>query len=274
MDPNRHRFDGKVAIVTGGGCSDELLGVGAAISDTLAAEGCRVGVLDRDLDLAAATVERIARAGGQAMAIQGDVSQSEDCRRAVDAVTSTYGRLDVLVNNVGIFSAAPLIDVTEDDWDRHMNVNVKGMMLMTRYAARKFGEGAAIVNISSSGAMTPVKGTSAYVTSKGAVISLTLSMAVELTPTRANCICPDRIWTPRFVKRVPPDQVEAVRDARRRATLLGTEGTAVDVALATAFLASDDARWITGQVLLVDGGKSLLAGVTEAKLSPSGRAAN
>lgn len=283
MNAGRRRFDGRVAIVTGGGGSGDLLGVGAAISEFLAAEGCRVAVMDRDLDKATNTVDRIEQAGGTAVAVRGDVSKSDDCRKAVDDVIAAYGRLDVLVNNAAVEAnpihedtskgrlprPALITEMSEDNWDRVMAINVKGMMLMTKYSAPHFTKGASIVTISSSGALHPSKGTSAYVTSKGAVISLTLAMAVDLAPTRANCICPDRIWAPMFVRRLPadPDQINTLRAERIRGTLVGTEGTAMDIARAAAFLASDEAQWITGQVLLVDGGRGLATGVTEARVS-------
>lgn len=264
--------DGKVALVTGGGGvpAGDAFGVGAGICMVLASEGYKVGVLDVDRALAEETAARITADGGEALVLQADVSEAAACIAAVQELVGHFGRLDALVNNVGVFAGAPMVEVEETEWDRHMAVNVKGMMLMARAAVPHLPPEGAIVNISSTGAYRPVKGTAAYVTSKGAVVTLTLAMAVELAPVRANCLCPDRIWTPRFVRRVPPEQIEAMRESRRRATLLEREGDAMDVAHATAFFLSDRARWITGQVLTLDGGRGLMAGVSEAGLSPHG----
>lgn len=278
------RLDNKVAIVTGGGGEGDFLGVGAAICEVLASRGCSVAVFDSDASRADATVSRIKTRDGSAVAVEGDVTQAGDCERAIGQVLDTFGRLDIVVNNVAIEPVPPqkpgsnskalprpelLPEVSESTWDLTMAVNVKGMMLMAKYSAAHMGPGASIITISSSGWMHPAKGTAAYVTSKGAVVSLTLAMAVDLAPVRANCICPDRIWTPMFARRLPsdPEQVERVRAARASGTLVGTEGTALDVARAAAFLASDDAQWITGQVLTIDGGRALMTGVTEAKNS-------
>jgi NAD(P)-dependent dehydrogenase (short-subunit alcohol dehydrogenase family) len=285
MGVHEQRFAEKVAIVTGGGIADDfsalnggsyddLLSVGAAISVILAAEGCRVAVLDRELERAQKTVDRIQAAGGRAIALRADVTNDEDCRSAVADVVGAFDHLDVLMNSLGIRGTAsdepgvdeappPLLtEVGEEAWDRTMHVNVKAMMLMAKHAAAHFGDDAAIVNIASTGALRPLKGTAAYAVSKGAVISLTYAMAVELAPTRANCVSPGRVWTPAVLRKLPPDQIEEIRAERRSAALVGREGTALDIARAAVFLASDDAQWITGQHLLVDGGASLMSGET------------
>lgn len=143
-----------------------------------------------------------------------------------------------------------------------MHVNVKGMLLMAKHAARHFRPGAAIVNIASTGALRPLRGTAAYATSKGAVISLTYAMAVELSPTRANCVSPGRVWTPAVLRKLPTDQIEEIRAERRSSALVGREGTGMDIAHAAAFLASDESQWISGQHLVVDGGASLISSET------------
>lgn len=284
---NSRRFDGKVAIVTGGGdaaLAGVGLGTGAAICERLAAEGCQVAVLDRSLDLAMCTVKRIEDKGGRAIAVAADVSAENDCRAAVGQVIDNFGRIDVLVNNVGIESyprdnkdpkrvhlnrglLIPEIEVA--DWDQVMAVNVRGMMLMAKHATpflSKQPPGAAsIVTISSLAALQPVRGTAAYATSKGAVVTLTYSMAIDLAPIRANCVSPGQVWTPAAMRKLPKvaEKIESVRAIRKNNSLLRTEGTGDDIAQAVAFLASDDARWITGQHLVVDGGYGLTGGVRD-----------
>jgi NAD(P)-dependent dehydrogenase (short-subunit alcohol dehydrogenase family) len=279
------RFDGKVAVVTGGGDAADLrgvgLGIGATISELLAAEGAHVAVIDRDRDLAALTVGRIEAAGGTAVAVPADVGNEADCRNAAEQALEAYGRLDVLVNNVGIESyprsedgtrlerGLLLSEVAEEDWDRTMDINVKGMMLMAKHAAPHFAPGAAIVNIGSLAALQPHRGTSAYATSKAAVVGLTIAMAVDLAPTRANCVSPGQAWTPAVVRKLgsDPEQIEAIRAERLGNTLVGTEGTALDIAEAVAFLASAQGRWITGQHLVVDGGFSLYGNAVSSRSS-------
>jgi NAD(P)-dependent dehydrogenase (short-subunit alcohol dehydrogenase family) len=263
------RFTSKVALVVGGGTSEgttlEIPGVGEAISLLLAREGCRVAVLGQGKAGAARTVELIEREGGIALAIQGDASREEDCRKAVELVTSTFGRLDILVNNLGIrLSSSGVVDTSADEWDRVMGVNVRGLMLMAKYAVPHLPQGGSIINVSGIVAVRPTYTSSlAYATSKGAVNTLTIALAVQLARQgiRVNAICPGNIWTPLTMREASARGVgpnmEAEREERRRMIPLGIEGTAWDVASAALFLASDDARWVTGQLLTVDGGSLL-----------------
>ena len=267
------RLAGKVALVTGaGGMTQGTPGVGHAISVVLAEEGCRVAVVDVNEDAAVGTVDEIGRRGGESVAVVADLTVSKECEQAIDEVVRRIGAIDVLVNNLGILGN----EATSDEWDRVMSVNVKSHMLTTQYALNHFSsDGGAIVNISSDSALhppysptdkqlTPTVCLSAYVASKGAVISLTREMAVLYghMGVRVNCICPGDVWT-RMAKQfwiqrgLPTEKLDEVRNKRAEANLLRSEGTAWDVAHAAAFLASDDARWITGQTLVVDGGASL-----------------
>jgi len=263
--PVSARFGAKVAIVTGGGSGDGVAvsGVGAATSRLLAREGCRVAVLDADAAAANRTVERIKREGGDAFAIRGDVTLQDDCRRAVELARSTYGRLDVLVNSLGIsLSRGSVTAISEDEWDRVMDVNVTGMMRMAKHAVPHMPSGGAIVNVSSVHAMRPAYESVVYSVSKGAVVALTLALAVSeaFRKIRVNCVCPGNIWTPMAIRRLRAshvDDLDAARDRRRLLNPLEIEGTAWDIAHATAFLASDQARWITGQTLIVDGGATV-----------------
>jgi len=265
------RFAGRVALVVGAGSTEgadlETPGVGAAISLLFAREGARVGVLGLGADGAARTVELIEREGGEAVPVQADVSRQDDCRRAVETVIARYGRLDILVNNLGIrLSGTGVVDVPEDEWDRVMDVNVKGPMLMTKHAVPHMTAGSAIVNISAEVAVRPTFTSSlAYATSQGALNTLTTSLAVQLADRgiRVNGISPGNLWTPLAVRerlaRGEGNQLAAERERRRALSPLGLEGNAWDVAHAAAFLASEDARWITGQTVTLDGGAMLPA---------------
>jgi NAD(P)-dependent dehydrogenase (short-subunit alcohol dehydrogenase family) len=265
------RFEGKVALVVGAGSSEgadlEAPGVGAAISLVLAREGAKVGVLGLGAAGAARTVELIAAEGGEAIAVQADVSRAEDCEQAVEAVVARFGRLDILVNNLGIrLSGFGVVDVPEDEWDRVMDVNVKGPLLMAKYAAPHLPVGGSIVNISAEIAVRPTYTSSlAYATSQGALNTLTIALALQLAVRgiRVNGVSPGNLWTPLAIRervaRGEGADLEAEREKRRLLSPLGLEGTGWDVAYATAFLASDEARWMTGQTLTLDGGAMLPA---------------
>ena len=258
--PERHpRLENKVALITGGGSSGPGLGNGKAMAILFAREGARVLVADRNADAAADTAAAITAEGGEASIIAGDVTHAGDCAAMVRAATERYGGLHILVNNVGIGGrATSVVDADETDWDRVMAVNVKGMMLAAKHAIPVLAAagGGAVVNISSVAALRANE-RAAYSASKGAVISLTMVMAAQHARQgiRVNCICPGQVWTPMVAAEVADGPArEAYRERRRRSSLLKTEGTAWDIAYAALFLASDEARWITGQTLVVDGG--------------------
>ena len=252
------RLEGKVAIITGGGPSQPgpPVGTGQAISTCLAREGARVVVVDRVIERANRTVAAIHEEGGEASAFRGDVTNSEDCRAMAEAATERYGGLDILVNNVGILvRQCSVIDVEEDEWDRVLNVNLKGMVLTSKYAIPKMieGGGGSVINISSIGGLRGARYVQVhYSTSKAGVIGLTTTMAAQHARenVRVNCIAPGDIYTPM----VATGMTEEMHDRRIKRNPLGTEGTGWDVAWAAVFLASEQARWITGIVLPVDGG--------------------
>ena len=256
MEQRVPRLEGKVAIVTGAGSSGPGTGTGKASSILFAREGARVLLVDRVASAAEETLASIREEGGSASAFQADVTRSDDCKAMVEAAVERYGRLDILFNNVGILGRGTVIEVNEEDWDRVLDVNLKSMMLTSRYAIPSMvrSGGGSIINASStaglregsSGASIP------YSASKGGVIALTTSMAVQhgRDNVRVNCIAPGAIYTPM----VAGEMTEEMRDLRRRSAPLGTEGTAWDVAWAALFLASDESRWITGIVLPVDAG--------------------
>jgi NAD(P)-dependent dehydrogenase (short-subunit alcohol dehydrogenase family) len=250
---------GKVAIVTGGGAAGEGIGNGRAAAILLARAGARVVVVDRDGALAKRTVEMIAAAGGEGVAFAADVTRAADCAAMVEAALERFGRLDLLDNNVGVGSRGSVLDESEESWRRVMQINVDSMFLAARHAihAMRRSGGGAIVNVSSISALRP-RGLTAYSVSKGAVIALTRAMAVDHGPDgiRVNCVAPGPVYTPMVYA---GGMTDTARERRRKASALGIEGTGWDVGHAVRFMLSDCARYITGQVLVVDGGTTLTA---------------
>jgi NAD(P)-dependent dehydrogenase (short-subunit alcohol dehydrogenase family) len=260
MTPNEEwGLAGKVAIVTGGGAAGDGIGNGRAACILLARAGAHVLVVDRDIALASRTVEMIADEGGEAAAACYDVTISDQCAAMVEDAISRWGRLDCLDNNVGIGSKGTVVEETEDNWARVMRVNVDTMFLACKHAIPamiRTAGGGSIVNISSISALRP-RGLTAYSVSKGAVIALTQAMAVDHGPQgiRVNCVFPGPVYTPMVYSRGMSEQA---RDTRRRASVLGLEGNGWDIGAAVRFLLSGQARFITGQVLGVDGGATLV----------------
>ena len=257
--PDNWGLTGKVAIVTGGGAARDGIGNGRAAAILLARAGTRVVVVDRDASLAKRTVEMIAAVGGEALALSADVTRAADCAAMVEATLDRFGRLDFLDNNVGIGSRGTVVDESEESWRRLMTVNVDSMFLAAKHAIpamRRTGAGA-IVNVSSISALRP-RGLTAYSVSKGAVIALTKAMAVDhgAEGIRVNCVAPGPVYTPMVYQR---GMSPAAREGRRMASTLGIEGTGWDIGHAVRFLLSDFARYITGHVLVVDGGTTLTA---------------
>jgi len=274
------RFGGKVAMIIGAGSetSMELSAptVGAAIALALAREGCRVGLVARTPAKAANTANLIRAEGGEAIPIAADVCIADDCRRAVDEVVSAFGKIDVLVNNLGVrLSGKGVLDVTDDEWDSVMDTNARGLMSITRAAVPHMPPGSAIINTSSIAPIRPTNHSSiAYAASKGAVDAMTRLLALQLASRKIRCngVCPGNIWTPLSIaevlnRGVDPD-FETARERRRLMVPLEEEGTGWDVADATAFLASHQSRWITGQTLILDGG-GLLPAPASGKPKPA-----
>ncbi len=254
--PAADGLDGKVAIVTGAGALADGIGNGRAAAILLAASGARVLCVDRRPALAERTVALIAEAGGVAAAFEADVTQSKGCEAMVAAAVERWGRLDVLDNNVGIGSRGNVVEEDPARWRRVMEVNVDSMFLASRAAIPALREtGGAIVNVSSISALRP-RGLTTYSVSKSAVIGLTRAMAVDHGPEgiRVNCVAPGPVYTPMVYGR---GMAAEARERRRQASVLDVEGTGWDIGHAVRFLASDSARYITGQVLVVDGGTTL-----------------
>jgi NAD(P)-dependent dehydrogenase (short-subunit alcohol dehydrogenase family) len=251
----RPRLEGKVAIVTGAGSRGPGIGNGRAAAVLFAREGARVLLVDRDTDAAGETLRMIEEERGEAEVFEADVTASEDCAAMVARTVERWGRLDVLHNNVGIgYSRGTVLDIPEEEWERVQRVNVTSMLLTSRHAipAIERSGGGSIINVSSIAALRP-RGLTAYSVSKGAVIALTQAMAVDHGPQgiRVNCIAPGPVYTPMVAA---GGMDEELRERRRRASILGIEGTGWDIGYAALFLASDEARYITGIVLPVEGG--------------------
>jgi NAD(P)-dependent dehydrogenase (short-subunit alcohol dehydrogenase family) len=250
---------GKAAIVTGGGAQGDGIGNGRAACILMARAGAHVMVVDRDLALAERTVAMIAAEGGSAVAVSYDVTVSAQCEAMVADAVSRWGRLDCLDNNVGIGSKGSVVEESEENWVRVMHVNVDSMFLTCKHAipamVRTAG-GGSIVNVSSISALRP-RGLTAYTVSKSAVIGLTKAVAVDhgADGIRANCVAPGPVYTPMVYA---PGMSDQARDVRRQASVLKREGTGWDIGGAVRFLLSDQARYITGQTLVVDGGATLV----------------
>jgi NAD(P)-dependent dehydrogenase (short-subunit alcohol dehydrogenase family) len=257
---------GKVALISGGGAAGDGIGNGRAAAILLARAGTKVMVVDRELGLAERTVDMIKAEGGTAAALGGDITREAECKALVEATVDLWGRLDLLDNNVGIGSRGSVVDEKTEEYRRVMQVNVETMFLLSKYAIPamiKTAKGGAIVNISSISALRP-RGLTTYSTSKAAVIGLTRAMAVDhgRDNIRVNCICPGPMYTPMVYAR---GMSETARAQRAKASVLKTEGTGWDVGHAVKFLLSDHARYITGQVLVVDGGVTLQAPERESQ---------
>jgi len=252
-------LEGKVAIVTGGGAPDDGIGNGRAAAILLARSGAKVLVVDIDGEAADQTVKMIEAEGGTALPFIADVSDESQCKMVVDGAVKAFRRLDLLDNNVGIGGRGSVVDTPVDLWRKVMQVNVDSMFYVSRYAIPAMIEtagGGAIVNVSSISALRP-RGLTAYSTSKGAVITLTRAMAVDHGPQqiRVNCVAPGPVYTPRmYTGQMTP----AGREARRQASVLGLEGLGWDIGHVVRFLLSAQARYITGQTLVVDGGATLV----------------
>ncbi len=246
------RLTDRVAIVTGGGS-----GFGAGIAQRFAIEGAQVVVADRDRAAAEAVMREI---GGDTIAVEADVTRRTEVQRMIDTAVDSFGRLDILVNNAGYSHRnAPLLEVGEEDYDRCFDVNVKAIFHATQIAVPVFRKqgGGVILNTSSTAGLRPRPGLTWYNASKGAVNTLTQSLAVELAPERirVNALCPVIGETGLLETFMGvPDTPDA--RAKFVATIpLGRLSRPQDVASAAAFLASDDAEFLTGVLLEVDGGR-------------------
>jgi NAD(P)-dependent dehydrogenase (short-subunit alcohol dehydrogenase family) len=247
------RLEGRVALVTGAGSAPGLMGIGEAIALLFADQGASVGVVDISQERAEYTKALIDGIGGRGVAVVGDLTKEADSARCAAEVVDAFGHLDILVNCAAITGGGgspATVDLTE--WDAVMAVNLHAAVLAARYAIPHLqaAGGGAIINVASVAASRG-HGAGAYAASKGALLALTRDWAYVhgREGIRVNCILPGHVFTPMGDQ--GPDEI---RQRRRRAGLLGTEGDAWDVAWPAVFLASDEARWITGVEIPVDAG--------------------
>ncbi len=250
------RLTGKVAIVTGAASQAEGVGNGAAVAMLFAREGARVVLVNRSLERAKALEEAIRSEAGEATAFAADVTQPEATEAMAAFAVEHYGRLDVLHNNVGVGAGGNTVTVSLDDWNRLLQSNLTSAMLCCRACIPRMraSGGGSIVNVSSTAGMIGLSGTPgavAYTATKAGLQGLTLSVAADHAAEgiRANCLVVGTVATP-----LVAHLGEEARERRRKAVPLQTEGTGWDVAYAAVYLASDEARWVTGVMLPIDGG--------------------
>jgi 3-oxoacyl-[acyl-carrier protein] reductase len=244
------KLKGKVAVVTGAS-----KGIGAAIAKSLAAEGASVVVNYASSKSGARTVvDAITEAGGSAVAVKGDVSKASEAQGIIDAAIKNYGRLDILVNNSGVYEFGPIEDVTEEHFHKIFNVNVLGLLLTTQAALKHIGEGGSIINIGSVVSRVTPPASSVYTGTKGAVDAITGVLARELGPRkiRVNALNPGIVETEgtHAAGFIGTDFEKALISQ----TPFGRIGQPGDIASVAVFLASDDSGWLTGEKILTGGG--------------------
>jgi 3-oxoacyl-[acyl-carrier protein] reductase len=250
-NPIMAKLTGKVAVVTGAS-----KGIGSAIAEKLAAEGAKVVVnYARDKAGADKVVERVKGLGGEAIAVQADVSKSSDIKKLFDVTAKAFGNVDILVNNAGVYEFRPLDALDEAHYRKIFDLNVLGLLLTTKEAVGHMnGQGGSIINVSSIASKTPPANASVYAGTKGAVDVISRVLALELAPRkiRVNTLAPGATETEGV--RSMPEFKNGFEELAVSRTPLGRMGTAEDIAKAALFLASEDSGWITGEELLVGGG--------------------
>jgi 3-oxoacyl-[acyl-carrier protein] reductase len=246
------KLAGKVAVVTGAS-----KGIGASIAEHLAAAGASVVANYASSKTGAeAVVKHIQEKGGKAVAVQADLAKPDEIKRLFAETKALYARLDVLVNNAGIYGFAPLESITEEHFHKHFNLNVLGLLLATQEAVKLFGpEGGSIINISSIAGRMPVQNASVYSATKAAVDAITVALSQELGPRkiRVNSLNPGMVETEGLHAGGLAES--DFRKMLESQTPLGRIAQPEDIARAAVFFASDDAGWVTGQSLVVSGGQ-------------------
>jgi 2-keto-3-deoxy-L-fuconate dehydrogenase len=252
------RLDGKRALITGAGS-----GIGEATARLFAQQGARVIVADLQSDAAHRVTTSIVDLGGLASALPLDVADEMQVGAGFDEVANQYGRLDILVNNAGISHVGNILETSLDEWERVLRVNARGVFLCARAAVRMMVQqepkGGVIINISSTAALIGIDRRLPYSASKGAVLAMTRSTAMDFVDQgiRCNAICPGTVHTPfveGYLKRSFPGQEEAVRQTLHARQPMGRMGQPEEIAAAALYLASDEAAFVTGSALVIDGG--------------------
>lgn len=249
------RLDGKTAVVTGGAS-----GIGYAAAEMLAEFGARVMLLDIHEENGEKAAARIRESGGQARFYRCNVASGEDCKRTADAIAEEFGRIDILFNNAGVIRRKTVVDLEEQDWDLVMDVSLKGAYLLSKYVIPHMaaGGGGSIINTGSGWGLKGGDQAAAYCAAKAGVVNLTKAMAIDHGPQniRVNCVCPGDTDTPLLrdeAKQLGKEESSfLVSSASGRP--LERLGTPRDIAGAVLFLASEMSAWVTGSVLVVDGG--------------------
>lgn len=248
-------FQNKTAIVTGA-----AKGIGRGIALALAKEGANVIVSDIDQKESETVAEEIRKIGPKALAVQCDVSKKDEVEKLFSKTVEEFGQLDILVNNAGIYPFVPFSEMKEEDWDKVMNVNLKSIFLCSKEAAKILPESGRIVNISSIASFVGFEGLVHYCATKGAINAMVRSLALELAPKKitVNAVAPGAIDTPGASQ---PDQPRTAAEETKKQTIamipLSRMGQPEDIANAVVFLASEKSDYITGQVIVVDGGWTL-----------------
>lgn len=263
------RLENKVALVTGAGCVGPGWGNGRAVCVRFAEEGAKIFAVDRDVEAMHETVERVRAIGGEIAAIACDVTDSAAVERAVAACVETYGRVDVLVNNVGGSAHGGPVDLDEDKWDAQIALNLKSVYLTCKHVLpvmEKQGAGAIVNTASTSGIRWTGAAQVAYAASKAGVIQLSRVVAVEYAARgiRVNTVVPGQLHTPMVEARLAGQRaggdVDALLKQRVARIPLGFMGDGRDTANAALYLASDEARFVTGTEVVVDGGMTVRCG--------------
>lgn len=247
-------LDGRRALITGGAS-----GIGRAAALLFAEEGANVVVTDRDTEKGQVAVRQVQSLGGRACFVACDVTSAEGCRQAVEQTVALFGGLDVLLNNAGIMLRRSVLDLEESEWDRVMDVNVKSVYLMSKFAipAMKAAGAGSIINMASGWGLVGGPRAAVYCASKGAVVLLTKAMAIDCGPLgiRVNCLCPGDTSSPMLreeARQLGRAEADFMTQAARRP--LGRVGTPEEIAHAALFLAADASSYVTGAAMVVDGG--------------------